>query len=93
MDHGFLGKIRNPSDVHNAQLPIGIGTEFDISKLNPMASYKALLESGIELIHQVLMTKEIPEDLRIKLTEWRSLVEMMIDEEDDNREGEDIVAN
>lgn len=42
-----------------------------------------LLESGVELIHQVLMIREIPEELRIKLVEWRKLVEMLEEGEDD----------
>jgi hypothetical protein len=41
-----------------------------------------LLERGLELIHEVLKSKSIPEEIRIKLAEWRTDVEWEIDQID-----------
>lgn len=38
------------------------------------------LEQGLDLIHEVLRLKEIPEDLRLKLVEWRTDIQWEIDQ-------------
>lgn len=54
-----------------------------------MTTAKRLLQSGVDLIHEILILKvAIPEKLRLKLAAWRTLVEMTEDF-DSNSEGED----
>ena len=45
-----------------------------------MDKRRDLLELGLELIHDVLIVKEIGEELRLKLVDWRSEVEFELNE-------------
>ena len=47
----------------------------------PTATRDALLQTGLDLIHQVLLDKAIPEELRLKLVDWRHDVEIILNGE------------
>lgn len=48
-----------------------------------MSPIKQVLSDAVDLIHEVLMDRNINEELRLKLSDWRKQAEIFLERGDD----------